>query len=401
MSSRTVTLALVDPAGSPLGTLRLPRVEPEWWQQVGEVVDAARDTFGIDVTVLRVIAHGRPHPPGGEVTYLAEYDGPPPTDLVPVTGPTDWTAPHPLRAAWAEPGGPAASLAWADAVLAGHGRTVTGHRQQRTWNLSAIWRLDTDSGPAWLKEVPPFFAHEPAVLAWLDRPTTPTLLGAAGGRMVLDHAPGTDRYDATAAEREAMLADLLDIQTDAVARVPELLALGVPDMRAGPLCDRITAVARQWGHTLDRRERTALDRLITGLPTLLAAVAACGVPDTLVHGDCYPGNMRGDGTRRVIIDWGDSMVGHPAFDLIRLRDWPPDGPTTLRDLWCAHWRRQVPGCDPDRALDLLAPVAALRDAVTYAGFLDAIEPGEHPYHMIDVPDGLRRAIITRSTPPEV
>jgi hypothetical protein len=44
---------------------------------------------------------------------------------------------------------------------------VPGVLQQRTWNLSAIWRLDTGYGPVWLKQVPRFFAHEPAVLGYL------------------------------------------------------------------------------------------------------------------------------------------------------------------------------------------------------------------------------------------
>jgi Phosphotransferase enzyme family len=396
---RDVTLALVDPYGTPLGTLRLPRVASPWWQQVDEVVAAARAAHGVHVTVLRLIAHDRPTPPGGEVTYLAEYDGPPPPGLVPVVGRVDWTAPHPQRMPWAGPGGPAATLAWADEVLAARGRTVTAHRQQRSWNLSSVWRLDTDEGPAWLKEVPGFFAHEATVLKWLDRPTTPTLLGAANGRMLLAHVPGTDRYDADAAEREDMLDDLLAIQSDAVARVPELLALGVPDQRFDVLHDKVVRVVEQWGHTLGDDERAALDDLVGALPGLWADVDACGVPDTLVHGDFHPGNVRSDGPRRVIIDWGDSMVGHPAFDLVTLHDRPIGEPTRLHERWCAHWRCAVPGCEPERALALLAPAAALREAVTYAGFLAAIEPSEHPYHLIDVPDGLRRAIIAHSTSP--
>jgi hypothetical protein len=47
----------------------------------------------------------------------------------------------------------------------------------------------------------------------------------------------------------------------------------------------------------------------------LAALIECGVPDTLVHGDFHPGNVAG---RRpdsyVILDWGDSFVGHPLID---------------------------------------------------------------------------------------
>jgi hypothetical protein len=37
-------------------------------------------------------------------------------------------------------------------------------------------------------------------------------------------------------------------------------------------------------------------------------------------------------------------------------------------------------------------VAALIYAAVYAGFLDAIEPAEHPYHRDDVPAYLRQAV---------
>ena len=75
---------------------------------------------------------------------------------------------QPLRMPWAKVGGPAADLAWADQALIAAGRQRTGDAEQmRTWNLSSVWRLPTSEGAAWLKVVPPFFAHEGAVVgAW-------------------------------------------------------------------------------------------------------------------------------------------------------------------------------------------------------------------------------------------
>lgn len=56
------------------------------------------------------------------------------------------------------------------------------------------------------------------------------------------------------------------------------------------------------------------------MPARLAALDACGLGDTLVHGDFHPGNVRTDGATLSVIDWGDSFIGHPAFDLLRLCD---------------------------------------------------------------------------------
>jgi hypothetical protein len=388
VSATTATLTLVDPLGRPLGTLPpLPPIPFHWWKDVGEVIGATRERDGIDVTILRLLRVNQPAPPGGSVTYLAEYDGPPLAGL----GPAVPTTSHPLRLPWARPGGPAASLAWVDDVLAGHGRTATGRRQIRTWNLSSIWRIDTDRGPVWLKEVPPFMAHEGVVLAWLGRPNTPTVLGAAGHRMVLDDIPGTDRYHAPSPERQEMLADLLDIQADAAGRLPELVEIGVPT-EDGFHHDAETMLP-QWIDSLPTEEdRAVLADLVGGLADRFAALADCGVPNTLIHADFHPGNVRSDGTHRVIIDWGDSRIGHPAIDLIRMRDWHGTDKDALCEQWCAYWRRAVPGCESERTIELIDPIVALRGALIYGMFLRSIEPTERPYHEQDVPDSLRNAI---------
>src|SRR5256885_17237635 len=116
-----VTLALVGPGGEPLGELPPYQVDRPWWQEVWDVVARARDEFGIDVVVLRLLRAELPEPPGGAVTYLAEYDGPPPAGLRPGFS-ADWTAPDPRRLPWAKPGGPRASVAWVRGIL-GEGGT--------------------------------------------------------------------------------------------------------------------------------------------------------------------------------------------------------------------------------------------------------------------------------------
>ena len=121
-------------------------------------------------------------------------------------------------------------------------------------------------------------------------------------------------------------------------------------------------------------------------------MAACGLPDTLVHGDFHPGNVRGDGTTITLLDWGDAGVGHPLLDQPAfLRDLPdPADVAIVRARWTDAWRSVVPGSDPERVAALLEPVAAARQAVIYRRFLDGIEATEQPYHRADVPDWLRR-----------
>ncbi len=54
--------------------------------------------------------------------------------------------------------------------------------------------------------------------------------------------------------------------------------------------------------------RRNLDSLVEDLPGHFAALNACGIPDSLVHGDFHPGRYR-------ILDWGDCGIGNPMLDL--------------------------------------------------------------------------------------
>ena len=69
---------------------------------------------------------------------------------------------------------------------------------------------------------------------------------------------------------------------------------------------------------------------------------------------------------------------------------PAERAATLRDHWIAAWRAAYRTSDPARAWDIIAPIAAARRAVVYRGFLDNIEPSEHPYHRDDPRDCLQR-----------
>ena len=62
----------------------------------------------------------------------------------------------------------------------------------------------------------------------------------------------------------------------------------------------------------------------------------------------------------MLIDWGDGVLGNPVVDMIRMRDWEPGGTAPeLTGRWCDFWRRQVPGSDPERVVELMTPAERL------------------------------------------
>jgi hypothetical protein len=407
-TGRRVRLIVCSSGGEPIGTLPEFPVETPWWPDVEPVVDAARAAFGIEIVVLRLLAtDAESDVMGGSVSYLVELVAGPSSGLTfdrHVNGRLDEAAreEHVLRAPWARPGGVAATLGWADDVLADAGRPRTARAiQVKSWNLSSILRLPTARGDVWSKSVPPFMAHEGAILEMIgadDRSLVPRLLARTVrrgvGTVIMGDVPGRDQFDAAEGQLLVMVRSLVRLQAQWAERVEELLAAGLPDWRAPSLTHLVDAllarpdVRRQ----LTAVERSALDALASDLERRLGALSACGIPESLVHGDFHPGNWRGGDDRLVLLDWGDSGVGHPMLDLAAFLPRVPEAVrATLQQSWIAAWRRERPRADPARAAALIAPVAALRQAVVYQRFLDGIEPRERRYHEADVSLWLRRA----------
>ena len=400
---RIVTLVLVDDDRTVLGALEPFAVATPWWMDIAPVVEQAHQQHGVSVVVLRLLSADREMPHGGEVTYLAQVDR-----SFARRGLRAWEGrldDDPRRLAYAEVGGPQADIAWAEQVLCAQNNPVVGEpTQHRTWNLSSIWSLPARSGSVWLKVGPPFFAHEGAVIAAVaernerargSATAVPSLLGRENARLLLADIAGSDRYHADLPERFAMIDTLVNLQRQWLGQAEALRPLGLPDWRDTALTEAITHLVGRRSPELDEAARQQLSAFVSELPERFAAIAECGIGDGLVHGDFHPGNVRGDGVANTVIDWADSGVGHPLLDqpaFFRTAD--EDEIAPLATHWAAAWQRAIPGCRPERAAALLAPVAAARQAVIYQGFLDRIGATKQRYHVGDVPIWLNRVVET-------
>ncbi|MET0410876.1 MAG: aminoglycoside phosphotransferase family protein [Polyangiaceae bacterium] len=393
---RVVTLLLLDPERALLGALEPFEPIHPWWQELSDVQAHVRQRWALELSVLRLVETELARPPGGAVTYLAQLARSERTlpRLAAIAPELARRAlePHPLRAPWAEPDGPSTSIAWARRELAARGHRLLCAEQQRAWNLSAIWRLPCHDGSTfWLKQVPPFFAQESSVLRWLAQHapglTTPIVTADEQGRQLLADIPGADRYGCPAPERAAFGQQLHAVQRTALSELDALAQRGIPDLRGPGLASFI----RRWLST-SGADLSAARPLLDTLEARIAALAACRLPDTLVHGDFHPGNVRSNGERSVILDWTDAFLGHPAFDILRLCEGCSESDAApLIAAWSARWQTLEPASDPARAIQLARPLAALRNSAVYASFLAQIEPSEHEFHADHVPAWLALA----------
>jgi len=400
--------ALITWNGDCLGTVGPFCVAGTWAHDVAPVVARLRDELGVRVAVLRMIDVSGEEPRGGHATYHVEAFerprrarfGPAPAHLEALIGP------EPQRAAWATRNGLLAALDWATEALQAAGRAPLGPPEQvKTWNLSGLFRFKTARGPVWLKTLPMFAADE-AVALGAVRLVAPTLVPAvlaadsAGRRLLLDHVPGTDCWEPSAADVRGAVRGLAQAQA-ALADDPVLIPAAVLHDRRLPtlVVEAANLVAGEAGAQLQPADRAAAEALVARLPRLVAELDACGLPDTLVHGDFYVGNWRSDGTRTMILDFSESGFGHPADDGIWPRDWLPDDLWALAaETWVRTWRECRPGSEPARALELAAPLAHLGHAIRWQRFLDSIEPSEYPYHFGDPAAGIRHALRAAARP---
>ncbi|MFJ1792558.1 phosphotransferase [Kitasatospora griseola] len=388
---RTATV-LIAWQGELLGAVGPFTASSPYWAQIGEVVRAASEAAGAPVALLRMLSVDGGETGGcGDVVYLAQALERPSQPLA--AAPAVELDEQPLRLPWASADGLAAEWAWADGELAALGRPRSGPVEQlRSWNLSALSRFPTGAGAAWLKSTPPFAVAEAEVIARVakaDPELVPQVLAADGRRMLMADVPGVDCWGLPEDGMLSVVDRWAAVQAAVAADGPG----GLADRSPAALAELFPALLERLRPELTAEEYDRALALADRLPELVDELADCGLPLTLVHGDCHPGNWRWDGERGVVLDFSDAVWSHPALDGLRPDPFlSPERAAQVRARWAAAWQTLVPGSDPLRALKPAGPLMHLHYALRYQEFLDGIEPSERPYHAGDPAASLRRAL---------
>ncbi|WP_405064224.1 aminoglycoside phosphotransferase family protein [Kribbella sp. NBC_01505] len=389
METKSV-VAVVTVGDRYVGTLPAFEADRVWWAEIEDATAQLDDVLGVRTVVLRLLhADEAEVGRGGRVVYHVQADGEPtPGVLDPAENEwsKDLNRPEPHRASWAEVDGPRRMISWASEILG-----TSDWAQVKTWNLSCLIRLRG----AWAKATSPFCSVDADIIQRVqqhDAQLGPAVLGVDLDRRwsLLAHAPGIDCWEPDAATVENVLTRWVAVQASLSTD-----DLGTPRLLPNELAGQLTQMlAGEVGARLSATENAQARELVDALPGIVAELDESGLPITLVHGDFHPGNWRSDGTTRMIVDWADSFIGHPATDLRRLYDWlPPEKRDHAATVWAAAWQRHLPDSQPLRALAPMQVLASLHGSVLYQKFLDNIEPSERVYHEDDPTTGVRSALI--------
>ncbi|MET9356567.1 phosphotransferase [Streptomyces sp. NPDC006617] len=284
------------------GREELPRVRIDDGTRAApwRVVEAVREQLGLDVALLSVA--------DDDTVDVEELPSSPPG-----TGTSDTSAG--AGPWWQLPGWHGRMLALVDDELGRLGTARVGRpRQMRHWDVSAVLRVVTDTRPLWFKAVPDVFGHEGAVAHWVSEavPRHAPGIPAFGSAWLLAEEMAPERSRPT----EHVVEAVARVQQASVGRAEELLKLGCPYRGPDTLPGAVTGLLTR-PHPLSPAERDGLAQRLAKLEVVVAAVTDLGVPDTLVHGDIQPENVRWTGDRWQIIDWTDGCVAHPFVELAR------------------------------------------------------------------------------------
>ena len=290
----------------------------------------------------------------------------------------------PGRPAWFLPGWFDLVEGWIDSVLAGSGvRRTHPIEAVKMWSISAVARVPTDGGDLWFKAPCEHFMAEARVHSTVERlfpELVPTLVAVDESEGWLLMEPMTGEQEATRAPGAGLevATRWAAAQIAAVAHVDELVAggcrrRGVSETVAGfrNLLSTSSELA-----LLTAEEIAAIQGCAGPLEALVRELWACGIPDTLAHGDLHLGNVAWDGADLRIFDWTDGCVSHPFLDASHLAHFTRavPGDAGLESTYAEQWRSAYPDAEIDRALQLAPLVDLVFQAITFDDIVNTTEP---------------------------
>jgi hypothetical protein len=314
---------------------------------VGELNGAIEARYGIRVTVLRSLDHGQAR--NGVVERVHEVE---------VHGGVErcslrWraeeslalhTADNAVVAAlktpfpgvrgqdWNMPGWYNAASAWISNVLRDAGRTNPSHiRQIRTWASSCVLEVVAGQSTYYFKALPHSGHAEHAVTRFLAGnfpDSVPSLIAVDTDRrwLLLSACVGRNLEVVEDIASWAHAARRYgELQVACMVRTRDLELAGCPRREFESLPAAVAALAVDEQMTgqgekdgLTKEEAAKLQALVPRLAELSAELKAFRIPNSIEHGDLWPGNIFVEARNSRIIDWEDVAIAHPFLSIAPL-----------------------------------------------------------------------------------
>lgn len=288
----------------------------------------------------------------------------------------------PGRPDWFRQGWRVEADAWIDETLAAAGLVRRGPSETVTaWALSLVLRVPVDTGDAvYFKATCDWFRAEPVITALLARwasDVVPSVIATDASRawMLMRPLPGDDADTPTVAGPAAATA-LARLQQSALEHPEAVRAAGVPDRRLTLTIEGIAAVVER--SDMAPAERQRMRQLLPWLAEEMAALAGCGMPYSIAHGDLHLGNVAYADGRVVLYDWTDTALTFPALDLEILSESAREHSAETREAYVAAWRDFVGEAAVTEAFRHTGPVNLAYQAISYDGIARSVEPGSSP-----------------------
>jgi len=306
------------------------------------------------------------------------------------------------RTPWAFPGWFTDASHWMEAQLRAVGRLPVGPAEQvKAWGLSGVLRMPTAEGDVYLKAPSAYFRAEIAITEALasllpDRVPVPIAVERERGWLLLDDVGGPLRQHVPDLRERAVVL-LAEMQREAVAHVPALLARGFPNRGVLRLRRELPEIARSpyVEAELSTEELARLRVAVPRLQALCDELAAAGVPETLVHGDLHGNNVGVKDGRIRFFDLTDAAISHPFLDLVTFlprRAKEPEVRERLIEAYLAEWQRYAPAEGLRRACVVALTLGGVFQAQSYIGILDSLETAARPEMGGATGDWLRGAL---------
>lgn len=263
---------------------------------------------------------------------------------------------------------------WIHQTVQSSGAKVIGELHQvRTWAISCVYRVETSAGTVYFKALPAFLGHEPTLTQYMARHFPQNLPDVTAiepnEHWMLTKEMGGPEPESKA-DWELVLRTLIRIQDHCKQNLTELLGFGVKDRPVArlpkllePVIAELTRAEMRAFYEVNEAEAERLAGRLRALPELCAELTACGIPDTLMHGDLWGPNviMRDTFSSKspIIFDWTDGAISHPFFDIFCLL-WAEKNDAKRRDAKEAHinvWSDLYPHKTVMRAFELAERVA--------------------------------------------